>query len=75
MVFESQVEDRPLGLIITSGYKAGLILVYLPRDSFSKEGGLNKEWVVSNWEKWIYPDCDVSDVMLVRYESASVSGC
>jgi hypothetical protein len=70
MIFESQIEERPYGLIVTSGYKAGLILINLPRESSSVDGGLDKEWVVSNWEKWIYPDCDVSDVYFIdRYES------
>lgn len=73
MVFDSQIEDRPYGLIVTSGYKAGFILVYLPMESSSVDGGLDKEWVVSNWGRWIYPDCDVLDVYFIdRYESVSV---
>ncbi|WP_090268559.1 Imm45 family immunity protein [Pseudomonas panipatensis] len=69
MVFETQSEDTPYGLIVTSGYKAGLILVCLPKESSSVAGGVDKEWIVSNWERWIYPDCDVSDVYLIdRYE-------
>jgi len=65
MVFGTQSEDRPYGLIVTSGYKAGCILVYLPKESSSVEGGVSKEWVVSNWDKWIYPDCSVLDVYFV----------
>lgn len=65
MVFETQSDDRPYGLIVTSGYKAGLVLVYLPKESSSVEGGVDKEWIASNWNKWIYPDCNVSDVYLL----------
>ena len=73
MVFETLSEDRPHGLIVTSGYKAGLILVYLPKESSSLDGGVDREWVVSNWDKWIYPDCNVSDVYLIdKYEAAPI---
>ena len=71
MIFDTQLEDRPYGLIVTSGYKAGLILVYLPKECSSIDGGIDREWVVSNWNNWIYPDCNVSDVYLIDgYESA-----
>ena len=73
MVFETQFEDKPYGLIVVSGYKAGLILVYLPKESSFVGGGLDKKWIVSNWDKWIYPDCDVSDVYLIdRYEGVVI---
>lgn len=65
MLFETQVDDRPYGLIVTSGYKAGLVLIYLPKESSSLSGGVDKKWVVSNWVNWIYPDCDVSDVYVI----------
>lgn len=75
MVFETQFEDRPYGLIVTSGYKAGLVLLYLPEESNSPQGGVNKEWVVSNWNKWIYPDCEVSDVFFIdKYDVTRSNG-
>jgi hypothetical protein len=75
MVFETQCEDRPYGLIISSGYKAGLILIRLPKESFGVGGGIDKEWTISNWDKWIYPDCNVSEVFLIDgYEAISVVG-
>lgn len=64
MVFETMGKNTPYGLIVTSGYKAGLILICLPEIS-NISGGLNKNWVVSNWNQWIYPDCDVSEVFLI----------
>jgi hypothetical protein len=64
MVFETMEKNTPYGLMVTSGYKAGLILVYLPEVS-NVSGGLDKNWVVSNWKQWIYPDCDVSEVCLI----------
>ncbi|TDB42104.1 Imm45 family immunity protein [Photorhabdus luminescens] len=74
MVFETQDDVRPYGLIVSSGYKAGLFLVKLPIESISDEGhGLNTEWVIKNWSKWIYPECDVKDVCLIeRYTATAI---
>ena len=53
-------------LVVASGNKSGLVLVHLPLESCaSDEHGISREWVISNWEKWIYPDCSVEDVYLV----------
>lgn len=71
MVFDTQIEHSPYGLIVVSGYKAGLILVRFPVESLSPAGGLDREWVVSNWGYWVYPECDVSNVYLIeRYDAA-----
>ncbi|WP_447837777.1 Imm45 family immunity protein [Aeromonas salmonicida] len=62
MVFETQKEETPYGLIISSGYKAGLILVYLPKESCSSGGGVERQWIIDNWSLWIYPDCGIEMV-------------
>lgn len=66
MLCETQIEERPYGLIVTSGYKAGLIVVNLPLECCSMAGGIRKEWIIDNWRLWIYPDCDVSDVCVIE---------
>ncbi|WP_239954912.1 Imm45 family immunity protein [Pantoea sp. Z09] len=54
------------GLVVSSGHKAGLILISLPIESASTEGrALSTEWVITNWEKWIYPECNVEDVHIL----------
>ncbi|MEB6222217.1 Imm45 family immunity protein [Pantoea anthophila] len=70
MVVDLSNADRPYGLIVSSGHKAGLILVKLPAEScLSEVRGLSVEWVIDNWDKWIYPECDVKDVYVIdRYE-------
>lgn len=70
MVIDLADRERPFGLVVTSGYKAGLILVSLPNESNSEEGrALSTKWIISNWNKWIYPECNVEDVYLIeRYE-------
>ncbi|MGS1010518.1 Imm45 family immunity protein [Achromobacter anxifer] len=65
MVYEVPADDRGYGLIVTSGYKAGSVVVHLPKESYSESCGLNKNWVIVNWNKWIYPECDIMDVYLM----------
>ncbi|QQB36309.1 hypothetical protein I6I07_06765 [Achromobacter deleyi] len=66
MIFMTKAADRPHGLIVTSGYKAGLVLVYLPKECGYSEGGVSRDWIISNWDKWVYPDCNVKDVYLIE---------
>ncbi|WP_212813396.1 Imm45 family immunity protein [Erwinia rhapontici] len=67
MLFETQDDERPYGLIVSSGFKVGLFLVKLPIESISDEGyGLNTEWVINNWSNWIYPECNVEDVHILK---------
>ncbi|MDJ8697376.1 Imm45 family immunity protein [Salmonella enterica] len=67
MLFETQDDERPYGLIVSSGYKAGLFLVKLPIESLSDTGhGLSTTWVINNWAKWIYPECNVEDVHIIE---------
>lgn len=66
MVFDMPGGDRPNGLIVTTGHKAGLVLVLLPQDSGLKDvRGLSTEWLISNWDKWVYPECNVLDVHII----------
>lgn len=54
------------GLVVSSGHKAGLILISLPIESASTEGrALSTEWIITNWSKWIYPECNVEDVHIL----------
>ncbi|MFV3318795.1 Imm45 family immunity protein [Pseudomonas sp. NY15374] len=75
MVFETLEEDRRFGLMVTTGYKAGLPLIILPGESNAGCLGLSREWVVANWGRWIYPDCDISKVLVIDgYEPGSHAG-
>lgn len=67
MLFETQDDERPYGLMVSSGYKAGLFLIKLPIESTSSEGfGLSTKWVINNWGNWIYPECNVEDVYILN---------
>ncbi|WP_426577283.1 Imm45 family immunity protein [Xenorhabdus stockiae] len=59
-----------MGKISLSGHKAGLLLIQLPNESeHIDKVALKKEWVMSNWSKWIYPECDVNDVYIMDHYS------
>jgi len=64
MLFELIDGVGGYGLMVTSGYKTGLTLIKLPQDCVVS-GGISKSWVIDNWAKWIYPDCDVSEVYVL----------
>ena len=58
-------QETGLGLMVISGYKRGNTLVILPHES-TVEGHkcIEKNWLIKNWENWVYPDCDVSEVYI-----------
>jgi hypothetical protein len=52
MVYNPRDEERGLGVIVTSGYKAGLILSVFPKTSNYAKGGLSVDWLIANWDDW-----------------------
>ena len=53
MVFEPHDEECGLGLLVLSGYKAGLIYALLPPDSL--KGGSRAiclDWLKAHWARW-----------------------
>lgn len=64
--------DRESLLVVTTGHKAGLVLVMLPEESSreSERGsGISTEWLLNNWKTWIYPECSLDDVYVIeRYD-------
>ncbi len=57
-----------MSLVVSSGHKAGLPLVVLPKESETGHDNyadyINVDWLKNNWTEWIYPDCDVMDVYI-----------
>jgi hypothetical protein len=68
MVFEPNDSAYGLGLMVRSGYKAGLTLVILPIESQPlNKRGLSTQWLIDNWHKWVYSDCAIKYVWLSEY--------
>ncbi|WP_278837968.1 Imm45 family immunity protein [Fusobacterium varium] len=52
-----------------TGYHAGQMLCVLPKEALSPNNNIraiSKEWVIKNWDKWIYSDCAVEDVYIYK---------
>lgn len=67
--------NSPCGfsLIVSTGYKAGQILVQLPVEAKApNEQGLATEWITANWAKWIYPECPLHLVEIIENYPPSV---
>jgi hypothetical protein len=67
-------DESEFGLVVTTGQKAGLLLVKLPKECESQLGrGVRIEWLISNWDKWIYPECNVSEVHVLEHYPAATT--
>jgi hypothetical protein len=53
-------------LMIMSGFDAGCDLINLPSEAGSLKQGIARDWVIKNWETWIYPECPVEQVEVFR---------
>jgi len=53
MLYELWGYDDKLGLLILDGYKAGMPLLYFPKDSQGEGLSLETSWLIENWNKWI----------------------
>ena len=53
MLFETS-EASGLGLVRCSGYGAGHVLVYLPKEAMAEDAvAISPKWLVSHWSEWI----------------------
>lgn len=61
-----QNEDFPFSLITITGHKAGIFpFQNLPKECLSKDSfSVKKDWLINNWTKWIYDECDIEDIFL-----------
>ena len=64
LIFDSKANGA-YGLIVLSGHKAGMISVVFPAES-SLPGhvGLRREWLIENWNKWVYPNGSAEEVWI-----------
>ena len=70
LVVDMQDDDSGYGLVVSTGHKAGLILVRLPNECVSEKSvSIKYQWILDNWDKWIYPDCNLEDVLILEHYS------
>lgn len=67
MLFDTLDQERTLGFITATGYKAGLQCVHLPNEClFENTRMLSTKWIVKNWKKWVYPQCSIEDIYYIQ---------
>ena len=62
-------QNLSYSLLVSTGYKAGLIYTKLPIDSIPKENkgyAVSLQWLIDNWSKWGYFDCLLDDVYILE---------
>ena len=76
MLVEFPDSDRKFGLVVSTGHKAGLLLNKLPKEAESNHfAGIDRQWVIDNWNKWIYETCNIDDVYVIKNYPVPVINC
>ena len=66
MVVETGENERYLGLMVATGYEAGIICTTFPPEAYPPGTRmLSTNWLKENWSIWCYDECDVEDVYFV----------
>ena len=72
MIADSPSSTFGIVLIITTGHKAGAVLLDPPIEAKSDSGiALSKKWLLKNWDKWIMPGCDIGKVRVKKHYTPS----
>jgi hypothetical protein len=67
MVIENNQSPSNLSLLVTTGAKAGYILLNFPKEATHSDPNIcaiSKDWLVNNWTKWVY-DKDLKQVLYI----------
>ncbi|KAA3502104.1 hypothetical protein G6L63_23330 [Agrobacterium vitis] len=71
MVVETSVSERPLGIMVATGYSAGHTFVRPPPEAIlTGTKMLSTAWLKENWAEWIYPACPVGEVFFLEHYPA-----
>ena len=64
----------PLALYCISGYCAGSLEYVFPLNAKTKDSvSIEKKWLVDNWCKMIYSECEVNEIQVRECETFSVN--
>jgi hypothetical protein len=67
MLIEAASSPSGFSLMVSTGYKAGLVLAELPKSANArgKVRAISRKWLMKNWSKKIYSVCPVEKVLLI----------
>lgn len=66
MIIEEHESPTGFKLICSTGYHAGQTELVFPAEAKHEEGGISVNWVKLNWQKWVYPECNLCEVMYLE---------
>ncbi len=66
MIIEDLEAPLKLKLICSTGYHAGQTELIFPKEAKHSDGGISVAWLKDNWEKWIYPECNIREVKYIE---------
>lgn len=65
MLIEYPDCNSGFAMVCISGYHAGALEVCLPENALcSTCRAISTEWMIENWNKWVYTECSVDSVYL-----------
>ena len=69
MIIEDLDAPIQLKVICSSGYHSGQTEFNFPLEA-GKKYALSTDWLKTNWNKWVYQECDVESVLYIKnYET------
>lgn len=71
MVFDHPDSPSGFSLLVSSGQKAGEILLQFPIEALHKGSdikALSTKWIIKNWNDWVYPD-NTKEVKIINHYS------
>ncbi|CAN7382306.1 Imm45 family immunity protein [Rhizobium sp. LjRoot30] len=82
IVYEPNDEECGLGLLVISGYKAGLIYALLPLSSLlSGTRALDIGWLKNNWDRWFCYEhgddmrvIDINEAQIFAWDKRTIEG-
>mgnify|MGYP003521303232 CR=1 FL=1 len=54
-----------LQIVVVGGHKRGNALVLLPAEAYSSSLAVSRDWLVTNWQKWVDPDSNATDAEVI----------
>ncbi len=63
MVCEAPMDSSGTGLISITGYKSG-INCYVIFPKIQETSPLSTQWLVANWNDWVWPDGDINEILI-----------
>ncbi len=65
MVTSRAEAESDLALVVAGGHKRGSVLLILPAEAYDSGREVSKDWLVTNWQRWVDPDSKADTVLVI----------